>query len=76
MLPRNHPDRIPAAFNDPRLVSNAGVLLPLTLACHMGLGELVDSHLDLGDAPGHANVGDKMPTRCVPAESDGYWAVR
>ena len=51
MLPRNHPDRISVTFDDPSLVSNAGLLLPLTLAQRLGLGELVDSHLDLGDAP-------------------------
>ena len=32
MLPRNHPDRIQIAFDDPRLVANAGLLLPVTLA--------------------------------------------
>ena len=33
MLPRNHPDRIQVAFDDHRLVANAGLLLPATLAC-------------------------------------------
>ena len=28
MLPCNHPDRIQIAFDDPRLVANAGLLLP------------------------------------------------
>ena len=32
MLPRNHPDRIQIAFDDHRLVNNAGLLLPATLA--------------------------------------------
>ena len=32
MLPRNHPDRIQIAFDDHRLVANAGLLLPATLA--------------------------------------------
>ena len=51
MLPRNHPDRIQIAFDDHRLVANAGLLLPVTLAQHLGLRELVDHHLDLsGDA--------------------------
>ena len=48
MLPRNHPDRIQIAFDDPRLVANAGLLLPVTLAQHLGLREVVDSHVDLG----------------------------
>ena len=62
MLPRNHPDRIRIVFDDHRLVANAGLLLPATLAQHLGLGELVDHHLNLGSAPGRANAGDKMMT--------------
>ena len=62
MLARNHPDRIRIAFDDHRLVANAGLLLPVTLAQHLGLREVVDSHVDLGDAPGRANPGDKMLT--------------
>ena len=60
MLPRNHPDRIRIVFDDHRLVANAGLLLPATLARHLGLRELVDHHLDLGGAPGRANTGDKL----------------
>ena len=52
MLPRNHPDRIQITFDDRRLVANAGLLLPATLARHLGLPELVRQRLDLGDAPG------------------------
>ena len=63
MLPLEHPDRIQIAFDDHRLVNNAGLLLPAALAQHVGLHELVDRHLDLGDAPGRANAGDKMPGR-------------
>ena len=62
MLPRNHPDRIQITFDDHRLVANAGLLLPATLARHLGLPELVQQRLDLGDAPGRANIGDKMMT--------------
>ena len=62
MLPRNHPDRIRIVFDDHRLVANAGLLLPATLARHLGLRELVDHHLDLGGAPGRANTGDKLMT--------------
>ncbi len=60
MLPRNQPDRIRIVFDDHRLVANAGLLLPATLARHLGLRELVDHHLDLGGAPGRANTGDKL----------------
>ena len=54
-----------------RLVANAGLLLPVTLARHLGLGELVDRHVDLGDAPGRANVGDKMLTLVASALAGG-----
>ena len=60
MLPLEHPDRIQIAFDDQRLVNNVGLLLPATLALRLGLGELVDQHVDLGDAPDRANVGDKL----------------
>ena len=42
MLLRHHPDRIRIAFDDHRLVANAGLLLAATLAQHLGLRELVD----------------------------------
>ena len=64
MLPRNHPDRIQIAFDDHRLVANAGPLLPATLAHHLGLGPnwSTGAHVDLGNAPGRANTGDKVMT--------------
>ena len=60
MLPRNHLDRIHITFDDHRLVNNAGLLLPATLALHLGLSQLVDRHLDLGRAPGRANTGQGL----------------
>ena len=42
MRPRNHLDRIHITFDDHRLVNNAGLLLPATLALHLGLSQLVD----------------------------------
>jgi hypothetical protein len=49
-------------------VPDAGLVLPVTLAHHLGLKGLVDEHLDLGAKPGRANSGDKVlplasPTR-------------
>ena len=70
MLPRNHPDRIQIAFDDPRLVANAGLLLPVTLAQHLGR-EVRNSHVDLGDAPGRANPGDKLLTLVASALAGG-----
>ena len=75
MLPHEHSDRIQIAFDDHRLVANAGLLLPVTLAQHLGLRELVDSHVDLGDAPGRANTGDKMLTLVASALA-APWAAR
>ena len=91
MLADDHPDRIQITFDDRRLVANAGLLLPVTLAQHLGLRELVDHHLDLGNAPGRANPGDKMltlvrrrwraatalttPTCCAPGEPPRPWAA-
>ena len=71
MLPCNHPDRIRIVFDDHRLVANASLLLPATLAQHLGLGELVDHHLNLGSAPGRANTGDKMMTLVASAMAGG-----
>ena len=69
MLPRKHPDRIRVAFGDHRLVADAGLMLRATLA--LGLGELADRHVNLGDAPGRANTGDNLPT-LVASSLDGW----
>ena len=71
MLLRHHPDRIRIAFDDHRLVANAGLVLPATLALHLGLPQLVDRCLDLGRAPGRANTGDKMMTLVTSALAGG-----
>ena len=71
MLPRHQPDRIQITFDDRRLVANAGLILPATLALHLGLPQLVDRHLDLGDAPGRANPGDKISTLVASALAGG-----
>lgn len=64
-------DRLDTAFDDDRLVADAGLLLPATLAHHLGLKELVDGHLDLGQAPGRANPGDKLLTLVLSALAGG-----
>ena len=72
-------------------MANTGLILPTTLALQLGLGELVEHHFDLGDAPGWANVIDGLmavvatvlpaatasttPMRCVPATPSGCWAA-
>jgi hypothetical protein len=64
-------DRLDTAFDDDRLVADAGLLLPATLAHHLGLRELVETHLDLGQAVGRANVGDKLLTLVMSALAGG-----
>ena len=71
MLPRSHPDRIRIAFDDHRPVANAVLILPATLALHLGLPQLIHNHLDLGRAPGRANTGDKMMTPVASAPDGG-----
>jgi len=64
-------DRVDTAFDDARLVADAGLLLPATLASHLGLKEIVDRHLNLGRAPGRANAGDKLLTLVLSALAGG-----
>ena len=71
MLPRHHPDRIQITFDDRRLVANAGLILPATLALRLGLPQLLRKHLDLAGAPGRANTGDKMLTLVASALAGG-----
>ena len=71
MLPRSSPDGIHIAFDDHRLVNNAGLILPDTLAQHLGLPQLVQQRLDLGNAPGRVNTGDKIVTLVASALAGG-----
>ena len=71
MLATSDPDRIDIAFDDDRLVDHAGLLLPATLAGRLGLRELADAHVDLGDAAGRANAGDKLLTLVASALAGG-----
>ena len=52
-------------------MDNADLLLPATLALHLGLSQLVQQRLDLGDAPGRANTGDKIMTLVASALAGG-----
>jgi hypothetical protein len=64
-------DRVDTAFDGTQLVADAGLLLPATLAEHLGLKELVGKYLHLGKAPGRANVGDKLLTLIFSALAGG-----
>ena len=52
-------------------MANAVLLLPATLAQHLGLPELVQQRLDLGGAPGRTNTGDKLMTLVASALAGG-----
>ena len=69
MLPRS--TLTASKSDDPRLVANAGLILPVTLAGRLDLSQLVDNHVDLGDAPGRANTGDKILTLVASALAGG-----
>ncbi|HEX2809513.1 MAG TPA: IS1380 family transposase [Kineosporiaceae bacterium] len=64
-------DRLETAFDDDRLVPDAGLVLPATLVHHLGLKQLVDEHLDLGARAGRANAGDKLLTLVMSALAGG-----
>ncbi len=64
-------DRLGVAFDGAQLVADAGLLLPATLAQHLGLRELLNRHLDLGRRPGQANRGDKLLTLVASALAGG-----
>jgi hypothetical protein len=54
------PDRLAVAFDDERVVANAGILLPVTLGQRLGIEALVDEIVDLGGRPGVARPGRKV----------------
>jgi hypothetical protein len=54
------PDRLVVAFDDERVVANAGVMLPALLADRLGIEALVEETVDLGDRVGAANPGRKV----------------
>ena len=58
-------------FDDEHLVADAGLILPATLAEHLGLCELFDTHIDLGASAGRANVGLKAMTLVHSALAGG-----
>ena len=64
-------DRADVTFDDEHLVANAGLISPATLAQHLGLRELFDEHVHLGDAAGRANVGHKAMTLIHSALAGG-----
>ena len=70
MLPRNHPQPDPNHLRRPPSGGQCRAD-PATLARHLGLPQLVQQRLDLGNAPDRANTGDKMMTLVVSALAGG-----
>ena len=62
-MPSSHsPDRLVVGFDDDHAVANAGLLLPATLAERLGIEQIVDRLVDLGDRPGAHRPGRKVLT--------------
>ena len=55
-------DRVSVIFDDDRAVANAGLVLPATLAQHLGIEAVVNQTLRLGARPGAALPGRKVMT--------------
>ena len=55
-------DTITVIFDDDNLVANAGLILPATLAQHLGLEELIDTKVHLQDSSAGCRPGRKALT--------------
>src|SRR6266542_1830110 len=64
-------DRVETAFDETGLVADAGLVLPATLAHHLGLKTIVERWLHLGRTAGHGNAGDKLLTLVMSALAGG-----
>jgi Transposase DDE domain group 1 len=63
-MPSSHVllDQVDVAFDDERAVASAGLLLPATLAERLGIEQVADQLVSLGDRPGAARPGRKLLT--------------
>jgi hypothetical protein len=55
-------DTVDVAFDDQHAVAHAGLLLPATLAERLGIEQVCDQQVDLGDRPGAGRPGRKLLT--------------
>jgi hypothetical protein len=67
------PDQVAVTFDDDHAVADAGLILAASLAEGLLLRELFDTHVDLGEAAGAANVGVKAMTLVHSALAGGEW---
>jgi hypothetical protein len=66
-------DRLDVTFDAKHLVANAGLVLPATLAQHLGLPELLREHVHLGKVAGAANPEWKAMTAIFSLLAGGEW---
>ena len=71
ILPPDQLTRIHIAFDSRRPAANLKLFLPVTLSHHLGLGGLVNRHVDPGNAPGWAHAGGKLLTLVASALAGG-----
>lgn len=71
MLSLHSLDGITPRFDDDHAVAFAGLVQTATLAQRLGLRELVDKHVQLGDLPGRAHAGHKAMTLIHSALAGG-----
>jgi hypothetical protein len=69
-------DRSVVVFDDERAVANAGVMLPALLAERLGIEQLVDDAVDLGDRADAANPGRKVMSLVSAMARSGRTASR
>ena len=65
-MPFSHTlDRLDVSFDDAHSVANAGLILPATLAAHLGIEEAANQVVGLGDRPGFParSQGDDLSPR-------------
>jgi hypothetical protein len=64
-------DRTEITFDDSHAVANAGLLMTATLAERLGIEQVVDETVDLGDRPAAARPGRKVMTLCASIVAGG-----
>lgn len=66
-------ERLSVTFDEPNLVSNAGLALPGLVARALGVEELIDERVDLSGRVGGANAGIKAMTVVSTLLAGGEW---
>ena len=67
-------ERLQTSFDEPRLVTDAGLLLPATLAAQLGLKELLGQRVDWRAAPSLETGGAYRAIRKRPCGFESHRA--